>query len=266
MQKPFPYIGGKRYLADTILSKMPDHRYYYEPFLGGGSVFFKKETRTNYSFLSDKNKELINFYKVIHLGDIDAMMAHLYQFPISNKGFTEVFRMEFFTHEHHKRAARLFYLQSLAYSGCTVYHDKRTSKGKAERFKKKLSHKENIKIKFHLLREHIKNHKALFVKTDFENTLNLASENGKEAFVYLDPPYFQTQKENSIYYPVRFGIEDHRRLRDILWSAKFNYILSLPHEQFVHELYKGFKAELVHTRHVSRDNRAEKIEVLISNF
>ena len=37
---PFKWVGSKRRLLETILPLIPEYQDYYEPFLGGGAVFF----------------------------------------------------------------------------------------------------------------------------------------------------------------------------------------------------------------------------------
>lgn len=62
MKTPITYYGGKQQLADDIISMMPPHKIYCEPFFGGGAVFFAKGP----SFLeviNDRNDLLITFYK-----------------------------------------------------------------------------------------------------------------------------------------------------------------------------------------------------------
>ena len=45
MDKPLKTLisrcGGKSLLADRIISIMPEHNIYIEPFVGGGSIYFK---------------------------------------------------------------------------------------------------------------------------------------------------------------------------------------------------------------------------------
>jgi len=60
---PISYYGGKQKLLSTILSKIPDHKLYCEPFLGGAAVFFGKN-QSEVEVINDTNKELINFYRV----------------------------------------------------------------------------------------------------------------------------------------------------------------------------------------------------------
>lgn len=42
MKTPLTYYGGKQKLAARIVTLIPEHRIYVEPFVGGGAVFFAK--------------------------------------------------------------------------------------------------------------------------------------------------------------------------------------------------------------------------------
>ncbi len=64
MKPPLTYYGGKQNLADKIISMLPKHRVYCEPFFGGGAVFFTKAPAL-LEVINDNNGELINFYKVL---------------------------------------------------------------------------------------------------------------------------------------------------------------------------------------------------------
>ena len=63
--KPFvKWAGGKTQLLDDIHKVIPkDYGTYYEPFLGGGAVFF--DIQPEKAVISDINPQLINAYKVI---------------------------------------------------------------------------------------------------------------------------------------------------------------------------------------------------------
>jgi DNA adenine methylase len=64
MKPPLTYYGGKQKLAKQIISMIPEHRLYCEPFFGGGAVFFAKP-QSEVEVINDTNGELINFYRVI---------------------------------------------------------------------------------------------------------------------------------------------------------------------------------------------------------
>lgn len=70
LKTPISYYGGKQKLLTTILSKIPDHKLYCEPFVGGAAVFFGKQP-SEVEVINDTNKELINFYRVCKENFID---------------------------------------------------------------------------------------------------------------------------------------------------------------------------------------------------
>lgn len=64
MKTPISYYGGKQRLSSKIISLIPEHILYCEPFLGGAAVFFSK-AQSEVEVLNDTNRELINFYRVV---------------------------------------------------------------------------------------------------------------------------------------------------------------------------------------------------------
>lgn len=59
------WAGGKRQIIDDIVTRLPpekDYNDYYEPFFGGGAVFFELEPENGY--INDINEPLMNFYSV----------------------------------------------------------------------------------------------------------------------------------------------------------------------------------------------------------
>jgi len=62
------WVGSKRSIVDVVLSRMPDSvEEYYEPFVGGGAVFFAlvSEGRVRHAHLSDTNQRLITTYTAV---------------------------------------------------------------------------------------------------------------------------------------------------------------------------------------------------------
>jgi DNA adenine methylase len=77
MKTPITYYGGKQKLAGLIISELPSHVIYCEPFLGGGAVFFEKP-KSKLEVINDNNKKLISFYNMV-LNNFDEL-----QYMISN--------------------------------------------------------------------------------------------------------------------------------------------------------------------------------------
>src|SRR5450759_5529755 len=63
MVGPLAYIGGKNRLAAKIISLLPEHTTYVEPFAGGAQVFFHKRP-SEVEVLNDLDGEIVNLLRV----------------------------------------------------------------------------------------------------------------------------------------------------------------------------------------------------------
>lgn len=58
------WAGGKRQLLDELKSHIPQsYNDFYEPFFGGGALFF--DLQPNSGRINDRNKRLVNFYEIV---------------------------------------------------------------------------------------------------------------------------------------------------------------------------------------------------------
>src|SRR4051812_813886 len=106
------WAGGKRALVDRILAAAPKKiATYYEPFLGGGAVFFALagERRFARAVLADVNDELIRCYRAIK-DDVDGVIAVLRGHLATKAAYYEIRALDPDTLEPPARAARLIYL------------------------------------------------------------------------------------------------------------------------------------------------------------
>ena len=80
MAKPFlKWAGGKTALLSNLLQAAPNEiNTYYEPFLGGGALFFALQAagRFRHAVLSDSNLQLINAYTQVR-DNVDALIRGL---------------------------------------------------------------------------------------------------------------------------------------------------------------------------------------------
>lgn len=75
MKTPLSYYGGKQQLAGKIVSLIPEHTVYCEPFIGGAAIFFRKAP-SEVEIINDINSEIINFYEVLQR-DFSALQAEV---------------------------------------------------------------------------------------------------------------------------------------------------------------------------------------------
>ncbi len=64
MRAPFAYYGGKAGLASRIVSLLPPHSSYIEPFFGSGAVLFAKPRVAN-EIVNDLDGNVVNFFRVL---------------------------------------------------------------------------------------------------------------------------------------------------------------------------------------------------------
>lgn len=61
---PISYYGGKQSMLPILLSMLPEHTTYIEPFFGGGALFWAKEP-VKVEVINDFNANVCNFYEVL---------------------------------------------------------------------------------------------------------------------------------------------------------------------------------------------------------
>lgn len=104
---------------DELLNNMPkSYNRYYEPFVGGGALFFELQPEDGY--ISDMNEELINFYSVVWDNVIE-LISSLKKHEITKEYFLKIRNMD--RAENHElvsnveKASRFIYLNRTCFNG-----------------------------------------------------------------------------------------------------------------------------------------------------
>jgi DNA adenine methylase len=213
MKPPLTYYGGKQRLAQYILSLIPKHTLYCEPFFGGGAIFFAKEP-SEIEVINDSNGDLINFYRVMKNNfaslkrEVRATL-HSREHHQSAKmvlGYPQLFN-------EIKRAWAIWVLANESYSSrldaSWGFDRKRNTSAK------RLHHK----------REKFPSYEKRLELTEIENADALSvieSRDGKNSFFYCDPPYFNAHKGHFHFY----SEQDFEDLLKCLSSIKGKFLLS----------------------------------------
>jgi DNA adenine methylase len=225
--------GGKRRLLRAILPLIPARfGRYFEPFLGGGALFFALEpTRAN---LSDKNPELINAYAQVRERPEEVIRA-LRRLRNTEKDYYRVRSSS--PPDELGRAAQFIYLASLAFNG--LYRVNLNGE-----FNVPYGHKTHLDpCDEHRIHETSRALRRAVVRdSDFERALRHAGEGD---LAYLDPPYTVAHAHNGFvkYNAKIFSWEDQLRLARVaqgLAAKGCTVIVSNADHGSIRRLYGGF--------------------------
>jgi DNA adenine methylase len=237
--RPFlKWAGGKRLLLKHIRPHVPQKfGRYFEPFLGGGALFFELIPRE--AFVSDMNPELINTYVQIR-DNVDELIARLQQLAISAETFYKI--RSVVPDDPMDRAVRFMYLNRTAYNG--LYRVNLNGEFNVPFGCKPgtvLCQEDTLRAASLSLRG------ATISVTDFQTAVEPV--NGGD-FVYCDPPYTVKHNNNGFrkYNERIFSWADQVRLANVahqLVKRGAHVIVSNAHHQDLVELYPGFQPVVV---------------------
>ena len=295
MATPFlKWAGGKGRILnelDTRLPPMPVGGYnYFEPFLGGGALFFHLEKigKIKSATLSDINPELILCYKVIQ-EDVNSVITELERI---SKSFPkrDFYRKKFFYRMREKWNDNICknvddFSKSKASKrvALTIFLNKTCFNG---------LFRVNSKGEFNVPYASYKN--PSFVNADKLRSVSIALQgvsilcqsydenilSNNHNFVYFDPPYrpLTTSSSFTAYSKSGFNDFDQRKLADYVKSISTNTKIMLSnsdpknsdkHDDFFDNLYSGLNIErIMAPRAINSDGggRGKISEILVRNY
>src|ERR1700676_3482144 len=123
MVGPLSYIGGKKRPATKIISLLPEHPTYVEPFAGGAQVLLQRRS-SNVIVLNDLDFEIVNFFRVCQW-HYEEFVRYLKFCLVSRKLHEMHLATDPATLTDIQRAGRFFYLQKNSFGGLVLkqkYH------------------------------------------------------------------------------------------------------------------------------------------------
>jgi DNA adenine methylase len=271
LQPVLKWVGGKRQIIQQILEHMPDeYGRYFEPFLGGGSVFLSISPKN--AVINDYNTELMNLYKIIKNNPY-GLVKILGTFK-NNK--SEFYRIRNLDRENNFlranndtfRAARTVFLNKTCFNG--LYRVNANGE-----FNVPFGNYKNPKIfdseSIFRLSDYLNKYNIKILNTDYFDSLKFIRKND---FVYIDPPYDPVSASSSFtsYTEKGFTKEDQIKLKktcDILNSKGVKFLLSNSATDFILDLYKDYNVTLIDVRrNIAASNMSRKVvkEVLVRNY
>jgi len=271
--KPFlKYAGGKKRLLPNLMEYIPKtFGRYYEPFLGGGALYFSlaRNSRLNLgASLSDLNSELINTYHSL-ASDCDGVIKILEVFQSEHQKREKNFFLELRQQQPieltaTEAAARTIYLNKTCYNGLFRLNRSGEFNVPYGKFKNpKILDEENLRAVAKTLRK-----TATILRLDFETICESCLPGD---FVYFDPPYIPVSKTSSFtsYTRNRFTMDDHERLAGLykdLHDKGVHVMLSSSDAEWTRNTFEDFKiVEVDMNRSIScrSEGRKRKLKELI---
>ncbi len=276
-EKPKPFVkwvGGKRQLLKQFKEMNlyppegfdPSTNQYFEPFVGGGAVFFDLMPR--HARLSDLNHELITTYQVIK-NDVESLISHLQRHQASKNYFLKMRSMDITQLSDIEIASRFIFLNRTGFNGMYRVNKKGQFNVPFGKYSNPL-----ICDEVNLRRVSQALQPVTIEHTDYKSVLDYAKRGD---FIYLDPPYHPISKTASFtsYTANAFFEKDQLELRDTflqLHQRGCYVMLSNSNAEFINQIYADIPGVKINQVMANRainsrsDKRGRIKEVLITNY
>ena len=246
-------------MIENILPLIPKHGCYVEPFCGGATIFFAKK-KTSCEILNDKNKQLINFYRVLKNESLRTKLLQKCNETL-------------YSREHHFQAVDLFWngndvekAWALWFKINTGFSGKlhggfSTTKNPESNPARKFS---NYKINLARCGHRIED--AQIESIDAIDCIRIYDSD--KTFFYVDPPYLNADQGHYRGY----SEADFKNLLETLTEIKGKFLLSCYPGEMIYDYISayewndssfGFK---VRARNPKFGPQKEKTEMLVWNY
>jgi DNA adenine methylase len=282
--RPFPFVkwaGGKTQSLHKIDPFIPiSFQRYFEPFLGGGALFFYLNSNRTHlkfeAFLTDINIDLINAFLVVKF-NVEPLIQILQSYQGEFKKAQSIFyydlreNTEKYVTNRIEQAARFIALNKTCYNGLYRVNSQGVFNVPIGRYNNPLicdsQNLRNVSLA-------LQKSRAKILASDYKGIL---LENTKEGdFVYLDPPYNPMSDTANFtgYTNTGFRFEDQQELAKIfrmLTDRKCMVLLSNSNTPDVRKLYNNsdYRIEEVDALRSINSKASKRVghrELLIRNY
>ena len=198
MHPVLKWAGGKRQIKDFILNEIKQYwdedKTYYEPFFGGGAIFFELQPKN--AVINDLNKELMNVYETIKESP-NKLISKLEEHKKHNEDEEYYYQIreldrksEFSKKSKVFKAARTIFLNKTCYNGLyRVNSQSQFNTPKGKYINPSIFDESNILE----ISKYLKENNIAIKKGDYKKSFESAQEGD---LIYFDPPY-DYEVENS---------------------------------------------------------------------
>ncbi len=268
LPRPFlKWAGGKSKLIKQYLDHLPSentYKNYYEPFLGGGAIFF--HIQPSNAILTDINAELITTYRCVR-DNIQELISLLKEHESKHsRDYYYSVRANLVKTDLEK-AARLIYLNKTCFNG--LYRVNSQGKFNVPLGKYK---NPNICPEDLLIAASKALYQAEIKSANFTEILNHATSSAD--FVYFDPPYYPISETSYFTSYTNYSFQENQQiqLRDIFLTLSergVKVMLSNSDCEFIRQLYSGFNIQTISAARSINSNakkRGKINEILVTSY
>ncbi len=272
--RPFiKWVGGKRQLLSQFRGlglyssefNDADCRY-FEPFVGGGAVFFDLQPKS--ATISDLNSELITTYMVVR-DNVERLIESLKKHVYDKDYFLKIRAMDPVKMSDLDVASRFIYLNRTCFNGMYRVNSKGQFNVPFGRYKNPIICDEgNLRAASRTLQD------VEILNVDYKVAVSKAKAGD---FVYFDPPYYPISSTSSFtsYTKNGFAEKEQVELRDTfaeLSNRGCCVMLSNSDSAFIRDIYGGLKNVTITTVGAGRainskaTGRGKITELVITNY
>lgn len=249
------YFGGKWAIAPWVLSHLPPHRVYVEPFGGAASILLRKP-RSCIEVYNDLDEEIVALFRVVQNPvTCQQLFRRLKHTPYSRREFELAFQGSTNPIIRAQRAItrsyQSFHHGSLFNSRQRTFADAKHRTGTNSRSKEWASYPRSlVTVSKRLRGVIIECRPALDV---------IRAQDTPDTLFFVDPPYLPTTRTSSGYRH-EMSVEDHHVLLERLQAVQGLVVLAGYPSQLYDQALKGWHR--VERPHRAADSRRLRTEVL----
>lgn len=253
MRALLKYPGAKNRLASWIVSHIPQHKVYCEPFLGSGAVFLNKEPAYN-EILNDLDDDIYNFFKAVRENP-EGLCKLIEATPYSRTEYSAAYMDEPVSD---LEQARRFAVKCWQGFGCGNRYKNGYRRGIGVASPNPAKAWAKLPDTIQLSTERLKN-----AQIEHKDALELISDlYGEDTFIYIDPPYLQDTRKKYLYNH-EMTDEQHAELLQIVKESDCKIMISAYENELYDNVLVDWKKE--HKSTTSECSR-KRTETLYMNY
>lgn len=254
MKQVLKYPGAKNKIAPWIVSHIPGHDVYLEPYFGSGAVLFNKPP-ARIETINDIDGNVVNFFRVLRNNQKEFIRA-LKLIPYARDEYKEAYQN--LKEDDETEQARKFAVRCWMGFGCSNRYQNGFRTSQQTTSPNVTKHWNEF---IHTIGEacfRLKN-----VQIENIDAVELIKRyNTKDVFMYIDPPYLTGLRKNYIY-KHEMTEEQHKELLEAVLKHPGKVMISGYESEMYAEYLKGWS---VITKNTQAERGVPRKEVLWMNY